>query len=149
MLKYWKIVISYDWIFFSQSLQVWSLNWYIWNGFLCSLRAPWLSCEPSPPMQVARWHSSASNKGGCNEMVPGEIWGCHPQQVSGNHFIEFDMSESWNFFPTAAPICLYHFLWRQELRYLSILYPRILCFSSKILLRYLAFNSIVSWLLNW
>jgi len=65
-------------------LQVWSLNWYLWNGLLCRSGAPRLPCWPPPPLQVSCWDPASCYQGRCYEVVPGEIRGCYPQQVTGN-----------------------------------------------------------------
>jgi len=58
--------------------QVWSFNRYLWNGFLCCFGASWLPCWPSPKVQVPCWNSAPCHKGGCYEVVSGEIWGSDP-----------------------------------------------------------------------
>lgn len=63
--------------------QVWSFNRYLWNGLLCRPWACWIPCCPTPQVQVPCWNPAQSDQGGCYEVVPGQVWGCHPQQGSG------------------------------------------------------------------
>ena len=79
------ILILPCYLFVITMIQVWSFNRYLRDGLLCCAGAPWLPCRPSPQVQVSCWDPAQGHKGWCHEMVPGQIWGCDPQQVSEYH----------------------------------------------------------------
>ena len=79
------ILILPCYLFVITMIQVWSFNRYLRDGLLCCAGAPWLPCRPSSQVQVSCWDPAQGHKGWCHEMVPGQIWGCDPQQVSEYH----------------------------------------------------------------
>lgn len=70
-------------LLFVISPQVRSIHRHLWDGLLCCSGATWISRRQKTQVQVSCWNSAQGHQGRCHEMVPGQIRGCHPQQIPG------------------------------------------------------------------
>ena len=74
-------------------VQVWSINRHLWNGLLCRARACWLPCCAPQEVQGPCWDPAQGDQGGLDEVVPGQVRRCHPQQGSGQHGVNLSLSK--------------------------------------------------------
>jgi len=100
--------------------QVWSFNWHLWNGLFRRSGASWLPCGSSSSVQGSCWDPTSGHKGWCHEMVPGEIWRCDPQQVTGDCLVTW---ASWQSNLQVLLIIIWSFLnhYLELLEYLCLI----------------------------